>query len=205
MPVLSAVVFSLRIWAAAGPYVYCRSSGSAAAWLSRGRSNVTKRLALDNGKIETALLPHHRARSPFSCQLDDILEYFDAHQIGDTFGGPVAARLTVSFKETAQQLGSLPARIADRGRLRTMLGDLARTFHVGVLADCFFDPTSALCLKTANDQSNPQTALCQPTKCPNACIRARHLPAWQKAAADAKLLLKEKRLSDVQRSSLKAD
>lgn len=138
-------------------------------------------------------------------QLDDILEYFDAHQIGDTFGGPAAARLNVSFEETAQQLGTLPARIADRGRLRTMLGDIARTLHVGVLADCFFDPAMALCLKATTDQSKPQTALCQPTKCPNACIRTRHLPAWQKAAADAKLMLTEKRLSDAQRSSLKVD
>jgi hypothetical protein len=138
-------------------------------------------------------------------QLDDILEYFDAHRVGDTFGGPAAARLTVSFEETVNELDSLPARIADRGRLRTMLGDLARTFHIGVLADCFFDPTMALCLKAATDQSKPQTALCQPTKCPNACIRARHLPAWKRAEADAKLLLKEKRLSGAQRSALKAE
>lgn len=138
-------------------------------------------------------------------QLDDILEYFDAYQIGDSFGGPAAARLKASLSETSQQLGPLPARIADRGRLRTMLADTARTFHAGILADCFFDPASALCLKAAPDQSKPQTALCQPTKCPNACIRSRHLPAWQKAQTDTKLLLKEKRLSELQRSSLKAE
>ncbi|MCA2007108.1 integrase [Tritonibacter mobilis] len=140
-----------------------------------------------------------------SGQLEDILEYFDAHRIGDTFGGPAAARLTAAFEETTNDLDALPARIADRGRLRTMLGDLARTFHVGILADCFFDPVSALCLKTATDQSKPLTALCQPTKCPNACIRARHLPAWQRAEADVKAMLKEKRLSATQRSALKAE
>lgn len=140
-----------------------------------------------------------------SGQLDDILEYFDAHRIGDTFGGPAAARLTAAFEETANDLDALPVRIADRGRLRTMLGDLARTFHVGILADCFFDPASALCLKTATDQNKPQTALCQPTKCPNACIRARHIPVWQRAEADVKAMLKEKRLSGAQRSVLKAE
>ena len=138
-------------------------------------------------------------------QLDDILEYFDAHRVGDTLRGPAAARLKVSFEKIANELDPLPARIADRGRLRAMLGDLARTFHVGVLADCFFDPTMALCLKTATDLSKPQTALCQPTKCPNACIRAQHIPNWKKADDDAKQLLKEKRLSDLQRSSLKTE
>ena len=138
-------------------------------------------------------------------QLDDILEYFDAHRVGDRLRGPAAARLKVSFEKIDSELDPLPARIADRGRLRAMLGDLARTFHVGMLADCFFDPTMALCLKTATDQSKPQTALCQPTKCPNACIRAQHIPNWKRADDDAKKLLKEKRLSDLQRSSLKTE
>jgi hypothetical protein len=86
-----------------------------------------------------------------------------------------------------------------------MLADLARTFHIGMLADCFFDPAMAICLKAATDQSKPQTALCQPTKCPNACIRAGHLPVWQKAEKDVKALLKEKRLSALQRASLKEE
>ena len=86
-----------------------------------------------------------------------------------------------------------------------MLTDLSRTLHVGILADCFFDPATALCFKTATDQTKPQTALCQPTKCPNACIRTRHLPAWQKAAAEVIVLLKEKRLSTIQRTSLKTE
>ena len=44
--------------------------------------------------------------------------------------------------------------IADRARLRTLLASLARTLHVGPLADCFFDPSTALCLKrtTASDR-----------------------------------------------------
>ena len=138
-------------------------------------------------------------------QLDDILEYFDAHEIGDTFGGPVALRLKTTFDEASEQLGPLPARIADRRRIRTMLTDLARTLHVGILADCFFDPATALCLKAVTNQTKPQTALCQPTKCPNACIRVRHLPAWQKAEEEVKALLKEKRLSAIQRTSIKAE
>src|SRR3546814_6353705 len=80
----------------------------------------------------------------------------------------------------------LPSMIADRARLRVMLASVARTFHVGPLADCFFDPATALCLKrvTTPDPAQPLTALCEPTRCPNACITARHRPAWERAVAD---------------------
>ena len=133
------------------------------------------------------------------------MEYIATDRIADAFGGRAAHRIMTTLKQATQQLGPLPARMADRGRIRTMLSDLARTLHVGILADCFFDPLTALCLKTVTNQTTPQTALCQPTKCPNACIRARHLPAWQKAEEEVSALLKEKRLSAVQRASLKAE
>ncbi|ASY74268.1 hypothetical protein SF83666_a46820 (plasmid) [Sinorhizobium fredii CCBAU 83666] len=32
-----------------------------------------------------------------------------------------------------------------------------------MLADCFFDPGTAACLKQATDAKGPLTALCQPT------------------------------------------
>jgi hypothetical protein len=94
--------------------------------------------------------------------------------------------------------------LADRGRLRVLLADLARTLHVGVLADCFFDPSTALCLKHlgAAEAVGPRTALCEPTRCPNACIAERHRPAWARAAAEARTLLREKRLSSPQRLAL---
>jgi hypothetical protein len=94
--------------------------------------------------------------------------------------------------------------IADRSRLRVMLASVARTLHVGLLADCFFDPATALCLKrvTTPDPKQPLTALCEPTRCPNACITARHRPAWERAADDARALLRERRLSDLQRHAL---
>src|SRR3546814_4548036 len=92
---------------------------------------------------------------------------------------------------------------ADRARLRFMLASVARTLHVGPLADCFFDPATALCLKrvTTTDPGQPLTALCEPTRCSNACITARHRPAWERAAADARAHLRERRISDLQRRS----
>ena len=140
-------------------------------------------------------------------QLDDLLTYFDERQAGATLSGPAAARIAKTLDSISDDLGPLPAMIADRARIRTMLASLARTLHVGVLADCFFDPGTALCLKQATgvDRKMPLTALCQPTRCPNACITSRHRPAWVRSADDARTLLKEKRLSPLQRSSLEAD
>jgi len=138
-------------------------------------------------------------------QLDDLLTYFDERQAGATLSGPAATRIAKTLDTISEDLGPLPAMIADRARLRTMLASLARTLHVGVLADCFFDPGTAACLKQATGVKGPLTALCQPTLCPNACITARHRPAWARSADEAASLLKEKRLSQLQRSSLQQD
>ncbi|KAA3448456.1 integrase [Mesorhizobium sp. SARCC-RB16n] len=138
-------------------------------------------------------------------QLDDLLTYFVERQTGATLSGPAAARITKTLDNMSDDLGPLPAMIADRARLRTMFASLARTLHVGVLADCFFDPGTAACLKQATGAKGPLTALCQPTLCPNACITTRHRPAWARSAEEAASLLKEKRLSQLQRSILQRD
>jgi hypothetical protein len=140
-------------------------------------------------------------------QLDDLLVYFDERQTGSTLSGPAAPRISKALDAGTAELGPLPLMIADRARLRTMLASLARTLHVGVLADCFFDPGTALCLKQAANADNktPLTVLFQPTRCPNACITARHRSAWARSADEARAVLKEKRLSSLQRSALQQD
>lgn len=140
-------------------------------------------------------------------QIDDILEYFDDRRAGGSPSGPAGPRIARELDAATEALGPLPAMIADRARLRTLLASLARTLHVGVLADCFFDPSTALCLKrtTAAERQAPLTALCEPTRCPNACITERHRPAWTRAAADAEAMLQEKRLAEPQRVALRQD
>jgi hypothetical protein len=140
-------------------------------------------------------------------QLDDILAYFDEHRAGKSPYGPAAPRIAKTMAAAADELGPLPAMIADRARLRVLLASLARTLHVGILADCFFDPSTALCLKhtSASDRATPLVALCEPTRCSNACITARHRPVWTRAADDARILLREKRLSELQRVALRRD
>lgn len=140
-------------------------------------------------------------------QLEDLLDYFDRRRGGSSLSGPAGPRIEGALDIAAADHGPLPAMIADRARLRVMLASLARTLHVGVLADCFFDPATALCLKrvTGTDTQQPMTALCQPTRCPNACITARHRPAWERSAEEARGLLQERRLSDLQHAALTAE
>lgn len=125
------------------------------------------------------------------------MTYFDAHQEGFSLSGPASKRVKHSLETAAAELSPFPGAVADRARLRTLLKDLARTLHVGPLADCFFDPAHALCLKRATDAEHdaPLMALCEPTRCPNACLTARHRSVWVRARDDAAAKLKEKRLS----------
>ena len=140
-------------------------------------------------------------------QLDDVLTYFDERRAGVSPSGPAGPRVAGALDAAAAELGPSPVMMADRGRLRILLASLARTLHVGVLADCFFDPSTALCLKrtTAPEARAPLTALCEPTRCPNACVTKHHRPAWARAAEDAKALLREKRLTPPQRAALEED
>ena len=140
-------------------------------------------------------------------QIDDTLVYFDDRQGGARLGGPAANRIGAALDTAAHELAPLPAMIADRPRLRTMLGSLARTLHVGPLADCFFDPATALCLNRISEPgaTGPMIAMCEPVRCPNACIAERHRPAWQRGADEARLLLREKRLPELQRVTLQAE
>jgi hypothetical protein len=137
-------------------------------------------------------------------QIEDILTYFDDRPAGARLSGPAAARVGQALDAAAAELQPLPGMIADRGRLRVLLADTARTLHVGVLADCFFDPATAVCLRraTASDRTAPMISLCEPTRCPNACVTRRHRPAWERTADDTRALLKEKRLSGLQRTAL---
>lgn len=142
-------------------------------------------------------------------QLDDVVDYYEQAVKADLPpSGPAAARLRAEFTRIRDELGDLPGRIVDPQRLRAMLTHLGRTLHVGLLADCFFDPDTALCLDQDNDhldRSVPALAQCRPDRCPNACIVRRHLPPWQAAIADAERLLADRRLSALQRTALTSD
>lgn len=140
-------------------------------------------------------------------QLDDVIEQFEAHRRGERVAGPAALRLDAEFSRADAQVSALPAMVADKARLRAMLGHLARTLHVGYLNDCFFEPSTALCLSNSalDERTGPRLSQCAPDRCPNSCITSRHLPIWQASIAEADELLKDKRLPILQREVLQRD
>lgn len=140
-------------------------------------------------------------------QLDDIIDYFEKHRRGHGPRGPAGRRVGAELARVGNEFGPLPGLIADRKRLKAMLAHLARTLHVGYLNDCFFDPSSALCLREAEkpSASAPILSRCAPDRCPNACLVERHLPPWEASIAAAEELLADKRLSPLQREALRQD
>jgi integrase len=139
-------------------------------------------------------------------QLDDIVVHYETRLRGEPLGGPAAARIAAEFERVAQQMGPMPGMLADSKRVKAMLGHLARSLHVGILNDCFFERTSALCLATSKDPSDqPRLSACAPDRCPNSCIARSHLPAWEGAIARAEDVLGDKRLSKLQRDVIRQD
>jgi integrase len=139
-------------------------------------------------------------------QLDDIVVHYEARLRGEPLGGPAAARIAAEFERVAQQMGPMSGMLADSKRVKAMLGHLARSLHVGILNDCFFERTSALCLATSKDPSDqPRLSACAPDRCPNSCIARSHLPAWEGAIARAEAVLGDKRLSKLQRHVIRQD
>lgn len=140
-------------------------------------------------------------------QLDDIVAHYEAHVQGERQAGHAAGRLAAEYDRICNELGPLPGRIADKGRIKAMLAHLARTLHVGHLNDCFFEPATAYCLEKVRMDARdaPILSQCSPDRCPNSCITRRHLPVWEASIAEAEALLRDKRLPRFQRETLLSD
>lgn len=110
-------------------------------------------------------------------QTEELLHYYEQRRLGALFSGPAGPRIAATLDATSAQLGPLPATVVDDARVKAMLASVGRTYHAGALADCFFEPATALCLKQATgDARLPLVSVCEPTQCPNACITAPHAP-----------------------------
>lgn len=139
-------------------------------------------------------------------QLEDIVAHYEARLRGEPLAGPAAGRIAAEFGRVAEEIGPLPGLLADAKRVKAMLSHLARTLHVGILNDCFFDRGTALCLGSVKKHEEmPRLSACAPDRCPNSCIGQAHLPAWQGAIARAEAILDGKRLSKLQRDVIRQD
>lgn len=114
-------------------------------------------------------------------------------------------RLASEFTRIRDELGDFPGRTVDAARLRAMLANPARTYYPGVLNDCYFEASTALCLSrrpSAGPDTEPVMNHCQPAKCPNSCVLPQHRPAIDNVIGDAKQLLAIRPISALQRAAL---
>ncbi|MEU9290310.1 hypothetical protein AB0D57_38155 [Streptomyces sp. NPDC048275] len=114
--------------------------------------------------------------------LEDI--YRDWNDGGASIGG-AAERISAEFERIRRELGDLPGVVASPARLRTMLEHLAKTLHPGVLNDCFYQASTAVCRKRAKAAGRPLPLHNMCLSCPNARRSTVHVPRLRTARDQA--------------------
>ncbi|MEV6867615.1 hypothetical protein AB0M44_42330 [Streptosporangium subroseum] len=134
-------------------------------------------------------------------QLEHFLDQYEDFKAGVR----LPARLTAEFGRIREELGDFPGKVVDTARLRSMLVSPARTYYPGVLNDCYFEASTALCLTRrpgAGSDAEPVMNHCQPAKCPNSCVLPRHQGAIESVLADARQLLTIRPITALQKAAL---
>lgn len=133
----------------------------------------------------------------------DIVTMYEDWKRSIEPAGPKAEDLKREFAYIREQLDDFPGKVADLGRRDRMLSHMRLNLHPGLLADCFFEPKDARCLKHLSDgeRREPVAGICDP-HCPNACWLKKHLPVWEHALDDVERLGKRNRISPIQRDIL---
>ncbi len=132
----------------------------------------------------------------------DLVEMYELHLAGQPLAGPHGRSLVAKFDEVTKQLAG---KVVDDARFRKMLRNVAHRIYPGLLNDCFFDASKALCIKKrVGDEvaDSPVFAHCDWEKCPNSCFWTKHRPALESALSDAVSYSSERRLSSNQKDAL---
>jgi len=134
----------------------------------------------------------------------DLLEMYEDVRSGGRLGGPKGARLESEFQRIADELGDLPGKVVDEARLLKMLKNVAKEVYPGLVNDCFFDATTALCLRKpgVKARDRPLFAQCDWEKCPNSCFWRKHRQALADSLDEAREHRRRKGLSKNQRTAL---
>jgi hypothetical protein len=138
-------------------------------------------------------------------RMGDILEIYEDWKRGINPTGPIAKELDDEFRHIQEMLGDFPGKvIVDDGRRNRLLEHLRKRLYPGLMADCFFEPKNARCLAHLCEEKRvePVIGICDP-HCNNACWLKKHLPVWENARKDVRLLAKRNRISVMQREILR--
>jgi integrase len=140
--------------------------------------------------------------------IDALYESFVGYLDGATIAGPGSTRRTAFFDAVAAEAAErFPGQLGDDELIKPLLRSTAENFYPGTLNDCAFDASLARCLDAApaSDRTQPILSACQPGRCPNATIEARHRPVWVAARGRLAELLRRRDLSEPKRALLRAE
>ncbi|MEU9321994.1 hypothetical protein [Streptomyces sp. NPDC048295] len=109
-------------------------------------------------------------------KLDYVEDLYRDWNDGNGATGGAAKRVHAEFDRIRRELGDLPGVVAGASRLRTMLRHLVKTVHPGVLNDCFYQASTAVCSKRAQSLGRPLPLHNMCLSCPNSRRSSVHLP-----------------------------
>ncbi|WP_327749800.1 hypothetical protein [Streptomyces europaeiscabiei] len=109
-------------------------------------------------------------------RLDYLEDIYRDWSDGGASSGGAAERISAEFERIRRELGDLPGVVSSPARLRTMLQHLTKTLHPGVLNDCFYQASTAICRKRTKALGRPVPLHNMCLHCPNARRSAVHLP-----------------------------
>lgn len=139
-----------------------------------------------------------------------LIELLRARQSGQAVAvGPGATRLHQGLDAVAAKASHDPALRAQVGDAR-LLAELLRgefpELHWGTVNHCLWNAPTAECQNALPEDQRGQAPLigaCQPARCRNSTVTAKHMPVWLGEEADLMAMLRERRLSPPRRESLK--
>lgn len=140
--------------------------------------------------------------------IDALYASFVGYLDGATIAGPGATRRTAFFDAVAAEAADrFPGQLGDDELIKPLLRSTAENFYPGTLNDCAFDASLARCLDStgASNRTQPVLSACQPGRCPNATIEARHRPVWVAARGRLAEVLHRSDLSEPKRALLDAE
>jgi integrase len=151
------------------------------------------------GSSQSGFRAEVEAERAFARQ-NDVIEMYEDFKRGIVPAGAMATELAGEFRHVRDVLGDLPGKVVDARRRDKMLKHLGTVLYPGLMADCFFDASRAVCKSGQDDGGRdvPGIGICDP-RCRNACWLRKHLPAWENALEDAERLGRRNRISPLQR------
>lgn len=169
--------------------------------ISYGYSNVTAAYMAPDPEW-ASLLDTNRSEEDIAHMVEIIQQSSrDEHPLAGRGGERLAQEIAKAV--TPKAAGEVKAIMLSDAELSALLKKVAPVIRFGTANACIYDEETALCRKQATTEiQGPLFGLCQPQRCPNSVVAARHLPMWIAELDSLKASLSKHRVSPPRRMAL---